>query len=116
VYAKDVLDIEQFSTVKGVNLDATDDSFYVKFNTGSVSIPWQTEVVELPLFICETNLLVTQMIETECYKELNVFGPDNTPTPDLMIDAEPWPEKKSCFPFRRKVCLSQIICLQKLNT
>ncbi|XP_059488866.1 G protein-coupled receptor kinase 2 isoform X2 [Neocloeon triangulifer] len=85
VYAKDVLDIEQFSTVKGVNLDATDDTFYSKFNTGSVSIPWQTE-----------------MIETECYKELNVFGPNNTPTPDLMIDAEPEPEKKSCFPFRRK--------------
>jgi len=44
VYAKDVLDIEQFSTVKGVNLDATDDTFYSKFNTGSVSIPWQQEV------------------------------------------------------------------------
>lgn len=44
VYAKDVLDIEQFSTVKGVNLDATDDTFYTKFNTGSVSIPWQYEV------------------------------------------------------------------------
>lgn len=39
-----MLDIEQFSTVKGVNLDATDDTFYSKFNTGSVSIPWQTEV------------------------------------------------------------------------
>lgn len=44
MYAKDVLDIEQFSTVKGVNLDATDDTFYTKFNTGSVSIPWQSEV------------------------------------------------------------------------
>jgi G protein-coupled receptor kinase len=44
VYAKDVLDIEQFSTVKGVNLDATDDTFYSRFNSGSVSIPWQTEV------------------------------------------------------------------------
>lgn len=44
VYAKDVLDIEQFSTVKGVSLDSTDDSFYTKFNTGSVSIPWQNEV------------------------------------------------------------------------
>lgn len=44
VYAKDVLDIEQFSTVKGVSLDSTDDSFYSKFNTGSVSIPWQNEV------------------------------------------------------------------------
>uniref|UniRef100_A0A1B6C906 G protein-coupled receptor kinase n=1 Tax=Clastoptera arizonana TaxID=38151 RepID=A0A1B6C906_9HEMI len=85
VYAKDVLDIEQFSTVKGVNLDATDDTFYSKFNTGSVSIPWQTE-----------------MIETECYKELNVFGPNNVPSPDLIIDAVPEPENKGCFPFRRK--------------
>ncbi|CAJ0962323.1 unnamed protein product, partial [Mesorhabditis belari] len=54
VYAKDVLDIEQFSTVKGVRLDASDTQFYGKFNTGSVSIPWQNE-----------------MIETECYTELN---------------------------------------------
>ena len=44
VYCKDVLDIEQFSTVKGVNLDPSDDSFYSNFNSGSVSIPWQNEV------------------------------------------------------------------------
>lgn len=44
VYCKDVLDIEQFSTVKGVSLDASDDTFYSKFSTGSVSIPWQDEV------------------------------------------------------------------------
>lgn len=44
VYAKDVLDIEQFSTVRGVKLDATDNQFYGKFSTGSVSIPWQNEV------------------------------------------------------------------------
>lgn len=60
VYAKDVLDIEQFSTVKGVRLDANDTQFYGKFNTGSVSIPWQSE-----------------MIETECYAELNVFYEDD---------------------------------------
>uniref|UniRef100_A0A0A9ZGM9 G protein-coupled receptor kinase n=2 Tax=Lygus hesperus TaxID=30085 RepID=A0A0A9ZGM9_LYGHE len=85
VYAKDVLDIEQFSTVKGVNLDSSDDSFYSRFNTGSVSIPWQHE-----------------MIETECYKELNVFGPNGTRPNDLILDALPQPEKKGCFPFRRK--------------
>ena len=45
VYCKDVLDIEQFSTVKGVNLDPADDDFYSKFSTGSVSIPWQNEVL-----------------------------------------------------------------------
>lgn len=43
VYCKDVLDIEQFSTVKGVSLDRTDDDFYSKFSTGSVPIPWQNE-------------------------------------------------------------------------
>uniref|UniRef100_A0A674A711 G protein-coupled receptor kinase n=1 Tax=Salmo trutta TaxID=8032 RepID=A0A674A711_SALTR len=47
VYCKDVLDIEQFSTVKGVNLDQTDNDFYFKFSTGCVSIPWQHEVGEL---------------------------------------------------------------------
>lgn len=62
VYAKDVLDIEQFSTVKGVNLDATDDTFYSKFNTGSVSIPWQNEVrysytsyIRIIIIDCETR-------------------------------------------------------------
>lgn len=86
MYAKDVLDIEQFSTVKGVNLDATDDTFYSKFNTGSVSIPWQTE-----------------MIETECFSELNPFGEIDTLTPDLVIEREPVEENKGCFPFKRKV-------------
>lgn len=47
VYCKDVLDIEQFSTVKGVNLDQTDNDFYSKFATGSVSIPWQNEVSDI---------------------------------------------------------------------
>ncbi|XP_018013425.1 G protein-coupled receptor kinase 2-like, partial [Hyalella azteca] len=85
VYAKDVLDIEQFSTVKGVNLDTNDDQFYQRFNTGSVSIPWQRE-----------------MIETKCYEELNVFGPGNTPTNDLRMDLPPPPEKRGCFNFTRK--------------
>lgn len=39
-----MLDIEQFSTVKGVDLEPTDQDFYQKFATGSVSIPWQNEV------------------------------------------------------------------------
>ncbi|XP_020715594.1 G protein-coupled receptor kinase 2 isoform X3 [Ceratitis capitata] len=85
VYAKDVLDIEQFSTVKGVNIDDSDTNFYSKFNTGSVSISWQNE-----------------MMETECFRELNVFGIDDSPTPDLLINAVPEPEKAGCFPFRRK--------------
>lgn len=85
VYAKDVLDIEQFSTVKGVNIDESDTNFYTKFNTGSVSISWQNE-----------------MMETECFRELNVFGPEHCPTPDLQINAIPEPDKAGCFPFRRK--------------
>lgn len=80
VYCKDVLDIEQFSTVKGVNLDHTDDDFYSKFSTGSVPIPWQNE-----------------MIETECFKELNVFGPNGTLSPDLDRSHPPEPPKKGLF-------------------
>ncbi|XP_069774139.1 G protein-coupled receptor kinase 5-like isoform X2 [Narcine bancroftii] len=86
VYCKDVLDIEQFSTVKGVYLDQTDNDFYVKFATGSVPIPWQNE-----------------MIETECFKELNVFGPNGTRSPDLDWNVLPEPPKRSLFDriFRR---------------
>uniref|UniRef100_F1KTH0 G protein-coupled receptor kinase n=1 Tax=Ascaris suum TaxID=6253 RepID=F1KTH0_ASCSU len=69
VYAKDVLDIEQFSTVKGVRLDAADNQFYSKFNTGRVSIPWQNE-----------------MIETECFQELNVMEVNGTLVADLRSD------------------------------
>uniref|UniRef100_A0A8D0CHR2 G protein-coupled receptor kinase n=1 Tax=Scleropages formosus TaxID=113540 RepID=A0A8D0CHR2_SCLFO len=78
VYCKDVLDIEQFSTVKGVNLDQTDNDFYAKFSTGSVSIPWQNE-----------------MIETECFKDLNVFGPNGSRPPDLDWDQPPEPPRRS---------------------
>ncbi|XP_028390836.1 G protein-coupled receptor kinase 5-like isoform X2 [Dendronephthya gigantea] len=76
VYCKDVLDIEQFSSVKGVRLDDNDEGFYHKFATGSVAIPWQTE-----------------MIEMECYKELNKFGFNGTRSPDLIGDHPPEPEK-----------------------
>jgi len=40
--------------VKGVSLDATDDSFYSKFNTGSVSISWQNEACFTFLFKLQT--------------------------------------------------------------
>ncbi|KAI6240953.1 G protein-coupled receptor kinase [Aphelenchoides fujianensis] len=62
-------DPHSFSTVKGVRLDASDNTFYDKFNTGSVSIPWQTE-----------------MIETECFNELNVFYVNGQLVPDLRPD------------------------------
>uniref|UniRef100_A0AAQ4R3H3 G protein-coupled receptor kinase n=1 Tax=Gasterosteus aculeatus aculeatus TaxID=481459 RepID=A0AAQ4R3H3_GASAC len=88
VYCKDVLDIEQFSTVKGVNLDQTDNDFYSKFTIGSVSIPWQNE-----------------MIETECFRDLNVFGPQGTRPPDLDWDQPPEPPRRSLLDriFRRHV-------------
>ncbi|CAH8557873.1 unnamed protein product [Heterobilharzia americana] len=56
VYAKDVLDIEQFSTIKGVTLDNKDMEFYKRFCSGAVSIPWQNE-----------------MLETGCFDDLNEF-------------------------------------------
>eukprot|EP00095_Tigriopus_kingsejongensis_P003589 snap_masked-scaffold1122_size61463-processed-gene-0.0 protein:Tk03589 transcript:snap_masked-scaffold1122_size61463-processed-gene-0.0-mRNA-1 annotation:"camp-dependent protein kinase catalytic" len=84
VYAKDVLDIEQFSTVKGVNLDSKDDTFYQRFNTGAVSIPWQEE-----------------MIETKVFDDLNVFGPEESRPPDLDINVIPEPEPQGCIPFLR---------------
>uniref|UniRef100_A0A8D3EGF8 G protein-coupled receptor kinase n=1 Tax=Scophthalmus maximus TaxID=52904 RepID=A0A8D3EGF8_SCOMX len=88
VYCKDVLDIEQFSTVKGVNLDQTDNDFYSKFSTGCVSIPWQNE-----------------MIETECFRDLNVFGPQGTRPPDLDWNQPPEPPRRSLLDriFRRHV-------------
>uniref|UniRef100_A0A8D3BN64 G protein-coupled receptor kinase n=1 Tax=Scophthalmus maximus TaxID=52904 RepID=A0A8D3BN64_SCOMX len=88
VYCKDVLDIEQFSTVKGVNLDQTDNDFYSKFSTGCVSIPWQNE-----------------MIETECFRDLNVFGPQGTRPPDLDWNQPPEPPRRSLLDriFRRSL-------------
>lgn len=54
MYCKDVLDIEQFSTVKGVELEPKDESFYSKVSTGSVSIPWQDEVRDMPSLATHT--------------------------------------------------------------
>jgi len=42
------------------------------------------------------------MIETHCFRDLNVFGPNNSPTADLWFDCPPSPEVQGCFPFRRK--------------
>lgn len=98
MYAKDVLDIEQFSTVKGVNIDATDSTFYSKFSTGCVSIPWQNE-----------------MIETDCFRQLNVFGAGGTRSPDLILNVVSTPENNGCFPFRRKVIIDTIV-KEKNNT
>ena len=50
IYCKDVLDIEQFSTVTGVELEPKDESFYSKVSTGCVSIPWQDEVRDTNMY------------------------------------------------------------------
>jgi G protein-coupled receptor kinase len=67
VYAKDVLDIEQFSTVKGVTIDQDDSEFYSKFASGCTTKPWMNE-----------------MIETGVFDLLNSFGPNDEPTEDLI--------------------------------
>jgi G protein-coupled receptor kinase len=37
------------------------------------------------------------------YQELNVFGPNNTPSPDLRLDLPPEPEPSSgCLQFFRR--------------
>ncbi|CAH8500455.1 unnamed protein product [Schistosoma turkestanicum] len=73
VYAKDVLDIEQFSTIKGVTLDNKDMEFYKKFCSGAVSIPWQNE-----------------MLETGCFDDLNEFyKSDGTLVDNLNPDTPP---------------------------
>uniref|UniRef100_A0A8C0D0T0 G protein-coupled receptor kinase n=1 Tax=Balaenoptera musculus TaxID=9771 RepID=A0A8C0D0T0_BALMU len=78
VYCRDVLDIEQFSRVKGIHLDSTDYTFYGQFVTGCVSIPWQNE-----------------MIESECFKDINERG-------NVALDPEektyqPAPKQKRGF-------------------
>ncbi|XP_065821419.1 G protein-coupled receptor kinase 5-like isoform X1 [Labrus bergylta] len=86
VYCSDVQDIEEFSMVKGVTLDEKDSDFYSKFDTGSVPITWQNEV-----------------IETGCFKELNIFGPEGTRSQDLDWSQLPESPKRSLLDriFRR---------------
>ncbi|XP_053573046.1 G protein-coupled receptor kinase 6 isoform X3 [Bombina bombina] len=77
IYCKDVLDIEQFSTVKGVELEQSDSDFYRKFATGSVCIPWQYE-----------------MIETDCFWDLSALPTDGSIPPDLDWRGLPSPQPK----------------------
>eukprot|EP00118_Oscarella_pearsei_P004471 m.19183 g.19183 ORF g.19183 m.19183 type:complete len:564 (+) comp27807_c0_seq2:66-1757(+) len=80
VYAKDVLDIEQFSTVRGVTIEESDSEFYRKFATGATVKPWMNE-----------------MIETGAFDELNVFGPDGQPSEDLMDRPPPEARERRGF-------------------
>uniref|UniRef100_A0A8D0KRK9 G protein-coupled receptor kinase n=1 Tax=Strix occidentalis caurina TaxID=311401 RepID=A0A8D0KRK9_STROC len=92
VYCKDVLDIEQFSTVKGVNLDTTDDDFYSKFVTGCVSIPWQNE-----------------MIETGCFEDINAYETDGTVSPERERSPKP---KRGFFHRLFKCFCRKYFCFQ----
>uniref|UniRef100_A0A8C4N564 G protein-coupled receptor kinase n=1 Tax=Eptatretus burgeri TaxID=7764 RepID=A0A8C4N564_EPTBU len=50
VYAKDLCDIDEFSEVKGVELDEEDLKFHKDFATGCVPLTWQEEIIESGLF------------------------------------------------------------------
>lgn len=52
------------------------------------------------------------MIETDCFRQLNVFGPNGSRSPDLVINGGVTaPEDKGCFPFRRKVLLNNFFSI-----
>nr|XP_046219705.1 rhodopsin kinase GRK1-like [Oncorhynchus gorbuscha] len=70
VYAKDLDDVGEFSSVKGVGLDDPDRVFFDEFSSGNIAIPWQEE-----------------MIETGIYGELNVWGPVGTIPNDLRRES-----------------------------
>ncbi|XP_029090559.1 G protein-coupled receptor kinase 4 [Monodon monoceros] len=74
VYCRDVLDVERFSTVKGIRLDSTDCTFHSQFVTGCVAIPWQSEV-----------------LPSECFKDINERG-------NVALD----PEEKTYQPAPRQ--------------
>ena len=78
-----MLDIEQFSTVKNVNLDQGDENFYSKFNSGAVSIPWQEEIIEKEVFKVSST---KNIIANQNSLWLNVFFLlDSGPNPDFFF-------------------------------
>ncbi|NP_001087513.1 G protein-coupled receptor kinase 6 S homeolog [Xenopus laevis] len=91
IYCKDVLDIEQFSTVKGIDLEQTDNDFYHKCATGNICIPWQNEIVE-----------------TDCFWDLSALPTDGSVPPDLDWRGLPSPQPKKgllqCFFSRQDCC------------
>lgn len=50
VYAKDTGDIHDFSEVKGVVFNVSDQKFFKEFSTGAAPIPWQQEMIDSGLF------------------------------------------------------------------
>lgn len=129
VYCNDVQDIDEFSSVKGVVLDHTDSDFYSKFNTGSVPLTWQNEVLSFlgynptmsPNRIRKPRPLPPptplQLIETGCFEELNVFGPEGSRSPDLDWSQAPESPKRSLLHriFRRHVRAKSAACAQHVR-
>uniref|UniRef100_H3D8Q2 G protein-coupled receptor kinase n=1 Tax=Tetraodon nigroviridis TaxID=99883 RepID=H3D8Q2_TETNG len=70
VYAKSLDDVGAFSSVKGVNLEDADRSFFDEFSSGNISIPWQEEMIDMGI-----------------YRELNVWGPDGGVPDDLRRES-----------------------------
>nr|XP_055101540.1 G protein-coupled receptor kinase 4 isoform X6 [Symphalangus syndactylus] len=95
VYCKDVLDIEQFSAVKGIYLDTADEDFYARFATGCVSIPWQNE-----------------MIESGCFKDINKSESEEALPLDLDKNKHVPVSRPNrgffCRLFRRGGCLTMV--------
>lgn len=65
--------------------------------------PFLLILVFSSLSLLQSHLL--QMIETECFKDLNVFGPHGTRPPDLDWNQPPEPPRRSLLDriFRRHV-------------
>lgn len=70
VYAKDVYDVGGFSTVRGVQLEDKDEDFFNEFASGSISIPWQEEMIEMGI-----------------YGELTLWGADGASPKDLRRES-----------------------------
>jgi hypothetical protein len=74
VYAKDVLDIEQFSTVKGITIENRDEEFYSRFDTGPVSHAWQKEVLLVDFKIFLILIFVLFYDFKTCFRFLKLFS------------------------------------------
>lgn len=70
VYAKTIDEVGAFSTVKGVQLEDKDATFFDEFASGNISIPWQEEMIEMGI-----------------YGELNIWGPDGSLPNDLRRES-----------------------------
>lgn len=76
-------------------------------------------IFEIGPFLIIKNLskFLLQMIEMECYKELNLFEVNGVPSPDLVGDAPPEPPKKrgvACCSGSVSVYLNLLLALQDL--